>query len=87
MGRPYQLASMPLSIRGPGPAFGQDNAALLQNLLGLDAAAYQELADAGIIADAPTSGEPSPQMEPARALEMGLLADYDPHYRQRLGLE
>ena len=87
MGRPYQLASTPLAIRGPGPAFGQDNAPLLQDLLGIDAAAYQELTDSGIIADTPTSGEPSPQMEPARALEMGLLADYDPHYRQRLGIE
>ena len=86
MGRPYKLAGTPLSIRGPGPAFGQDNAPLLQDLLGMDAAAYQDLADAGIIADTPTSGEPSPQMEPARALEMGLLADYDPEYRERLGL-
>ena len=86
MGRPYQFANTPLSIRGPGPAFGQDNAALLQDLLGMEETAYQDLAAAGIIAEIPTSGEASPQAEPSRAVELGLLAEYDPDYRQRLGL-
>ena len=86
LGRPYRFSNTPLSIRGPGPAFGQDNAALLQDLLGLPAADYQDLADAGIIADIPTSGEASPQTEPRRAVELGLLAEYDPDYRERLGL-
>ena len=42
--------------------------------------------DDAIITDTPTSGEASPQMEPTRALELGLLAGYDPDYLQRLGL-
>ena len=86
MGRPYKYSNTPLSIRGPGPTFGQDNELLLRELLALDAAAYAELVQDAIIAAAPTSGEASPQMEPQRALKMGLLAGYDPDYRERLGL-
>ncbi len=87
MGRPYQYAHTPLSIRGPGPTFGQDNETLLCDLLGLDAAAYQRLAQDAIVATTPTTGEAAPQMEPSRAVKMGLLAAYDPDYRERLGLE
>ena len=86
MGRPYQYSNTPLSIRGPGPKFGQDNEGLLRELLGLDEGAYQGLVDDAIITATPTSGEASPQMEPNRALELGLLAGYDPDYLQRLGL-
>ena len=86
MGRPYKYSNTPLSVRGPGPTFGQDNELLLRELLGLDAGAYQGLLDNAIISTTPTSGEASPQMEPNRALELGLLAEYDPDYRQRLGL-
>ena len=71
---------------GPGPTFGQDNRPLLQELLGLDEAIYQGLLDGTIITNTPTSGDASPQMEPSRAVELGLLADYDPDYLQRLGL-
>ena len=42
--------------------------------------------DDTIITTTPTSGEASPQMEPTRAVELGLLAEYDPDYRQNLGL-
>lgn len=87
MGRPYKYSHTPLSIRGPGPTFGQDNETLLRDLLGLDAAAYQQLAQDAIVATTPTTGEAAPQMEPGRAVAMGLLADYDPDYRQRLGLD
>ena len=86
MGRPYKYSNTPMSIRGPGPVFGQDNRPLLQELLGMDEEKYQGLLDDTIITDVPTSGEASPQMEPTRAVELGLLADYDPEYRQRLGL-
>ena len=87
MGRPYRYSNTPLAIRGPGPTFGQDNETLLRDLLGLDDSTYQGLVQDTIITTKPTSGEASPQMEPRRAVEMGLLADYDPDYRERLGLE
>ena len=73
--------------RGPGPTFGQDNETLLRDLLGLDDATYQGLVQDTITTTKPTSGEASPQMEPSRAVEMGLLAAYEPDYRERLGLE
>ena len=86
MGRPYKYSNTPMSIRGPGPKFGQDNELLLQELLGLDDATYQGLLQDTIITNTPTSGEASPQMEPTRALELGLIGGYDPDYLQRLGL-
>ena len=86
MGRPYKYRNTPLSIRGPGPKFGQDNEAMLKELLAMDEAAYQALLDDTIITTTPTSGDASPQMEPTRAVELGLLAEYDPDYRQKLGL-
>ena len=86
MGRPYKFSGTPLAIRGPGPTFGQDNRALLQDLLGLDDATYHGLVQDTIITTTPNSGEAAPQMEPRQAVEMGLLADWDPDYRERLGL-
>ena len=86
MGRPYKFSNTPMSIRGPGPMFGQNNEDLLKELLALDEATYQGLLDDTIITTTPASGDPSPQMEPSRAVELGLLADYDPDYLQRLGL-
>ena len=86
MGRPYKYSNTPMSIKGPGPKFGQNNEEMLKELLALDETTYQGLLDDTIITTTPTSGEASPQMEPTRAVELGLLAEYDPDYLQRLGL-
>ena len=86
MGRPYKYSNTAMSIKGPGPKFGQNNEEMLKELLALDEATYQGLLDETIITSSPTSGEPSPQMEPTRAVELGLLAAYDPDYLQKLGL-
>ena len=86
MGRPYRLANTPLKIQRPAPTFGQDNQTLLQDLLGLDDATYQRLVQEAVVATIPLSGEPSPQHSPQRAMELGLMSDWDPDYRRRLGL-
>ncbi|MBM3943141.1 MAG: CoA transferase [SAR202 cluster bacterium] len=86
MGRPYKLSETPLQIRSPAPAFGQDNGPLLQDLLGMDQASYQQLVQDGIIATTPTSGEPGPITPPQRAVETGAIGEWDPHYREKLDL-
>ena len=86
MGRPYRMSKTPLSIRGPAPAFGQHNAALLEELLGIPPAQVSQWADAGLITTVPTTGEPSPTLDPRELVERGQLAEWDPDYRQRLGI-
>jgi crotonobetainyl-CoA:carnitine CoA-transferase CaiB-like acyl-CoA transferase len=86
MGRPYKLSQTPLQIRGPAPAFGQDNGPLLKELLGLEEDAYQKLVQDAIIATVPTSGEASPITPPERSVRTGALGGWDPHYRENLDL-
>ena len=86
MGRPYRMSKTPLSIRGPAPAFGQHNAALLEELLGIPPAQVSQWADAGLITTVPTAGEPSPTLDPRELVARGQLAEWDPDYRQRLGI-
>ena len=86
MGRPYQLSQTPLQIRGPAPAFGQHNAALLAGLLGKADAQVDAWLQDGLIAAVPTSGDPSPTLDPQELVARGQLAEWDPDYRQRLGV-
>jgi len=86
IGRPYKFSRSPLRIQGPSPTFGQDNEPLLRNLLGIGSAEYESLVRDAVIATVPSSGEPSPQITPEQALERGLLAAWDPDYRERLDI-
>ena len=86
MGRPYKFSRTPLRVRGPAPAYGQDNQRLLTELLGVEDAAYQDLVQDSIVASVPLTGEPVPRIPPAQSLEKGLLAGWDPDYRERLDI-
>ena len=66
----------------PGPV----NTPLLQELLGVDDASYQALVQDAIVAAVPLTGEATPRVPTNEALERGLLAAWDPGYRERLGL-
>lgn len=87
IGRPYKFSRTPLRIRSHSPTFGQDNRALLQDLLGVDYAAYDILVQDAVIATVPTANEPDirSQLPPEQAVEQGFLAAWDPEYRKRLG--
>ena len=86
MGRPYKFSRSPLKIRGPAPAYGQHNGPVLKDLLGIDEETFQELARDSIVAEAPLTGEGQERLPPEKAVELGLLAAWDPDYREKLGL-
>ena len=86
IGRPYKFSKSPLKIHGPSPTFGQHNQPLLQDLLGVGDASYQELVQDAVIATVPTTGEPSPQIPPEEAVERGLIGDWDPDFKKHLGI-
>ena len=86
MGRPYRLSKTPLAVRGPAPMFGQDNVNLLAALLGKPAEQVTRWADDTVIATVPVDGEPSPALDPQELVERKQLAEWDPDYRQRLGI-
>ena len=86
LGRPYKFSKSPLKIQGPSPTFGQHNQPLLQDLLGVDDGAYRDLVQDAVIATVPSTGEPSPQIPPEQALERGLIAGWDPDYKEHLGI-
>ncbi len=86
MGRPYSLSKTPLQIRGPAPRFGQDNEHLLADLLGIAPKQVAAWAEQAIITTVPTSGEPSPTLDPRELVERRQMAEWDPDYRQRLGI-
>lgn len=85
MGRPYKFSNTPLRIRGPAPTFGQDNERLLKELLGIQDDVYQGLVQDSITAEIPLAGNPVPRIPQERMVELGLMAAWDPEYRERLG--
>ena len=86
MGRPYRMSKTPLKIRGPAPAFGQHNKPLLGELLGKSADQVSQWEAQTVITEIPTTGEPSPALEPEELVERKQLAEWDREYRLRLGL-
>ena len=86
IGRPYKFSRSPLRIQGPSPTFGEHNEPLLRDLLGVDQEAYQSLVQDAVIAAVPLTGQAAPRVSPEQQLEQKLLADWDPDYRERLGI-
>lgn len=89
MGLPYRLSETPPRIRKPAPALGEDNARVLGGLLGLSPDDLAELEREGVIGNRPTpsqhKGAPDVlSLEEQR--ELGIIQDYDPDYRERLGI-
>ena len=87
MGRPYKFSKSPLKIQGPAPAYGQHNQRVLQDLLGINVEIYEGLVRDSIVATVPLTGEAQVRLQPEQAVELGLLAAWDPDYKQKLGLD
>ena len=86
MGAPYKFSGTPLSIKGPAPAFGQDNRWALSELLGVPDPEIDLLEQAGAIANAPQSGEASPTMPMDELVARGRMSGWDPDYKDKLGI-
>ena len=84
--RPYKFSRTPLKIRRPAPTFGQDNEHVLKSLLAIDDAGYDQLVQDAVVATVPTRGEAVERLPQEQLVELGLLAAYDPDYRQNLGI-
>jgi len=52
----------------------------------VDDASYQALVDEVVVATVPTTGNPVHRIPQEEMVELGLLSEYDPDYRDRLGL-
>lgn len=87
LGRPWRLSKTPIGIRGPSPALGQHNREVLQGILGYTDARYAELEQAGIIGIRPTKRQSVSHLPMEEYVKLGLLADYDPDFKQRLGIQ
>ena len=87
MGRPFKFSNTPMKIRQPAPTFGEANEYYLKEVLGMDEETYQGLVQDAIIATVPTSGGPPvPSTDLRDAVARGQIVDWDPEYRERLGL-
>ena len=86
IGRPWKFSAMPLSINGPAPAYGQNNAEVLREILGYDESRCSALADAGIVVDKPVKPREVPNMTMDKRVEIGRLAYWDPDYKTKLGI-
>ena len=87
LGRPWKFSAMPLSIKGPAPAYGQHNGEVLREILGYDETRCAALAAAGIVAGKPVKPREVPNMTMDKRVEIGRLAYWDPEYRTKLGLD
>jgi crotonobetainyl-CoA:carnitine CoA-transferase CaiB-like acyl-CoA transferase len=87
MGRPYKFSKSPLKIQGPAPAYGQHNQPVLQDLLGISQEVYEGLVQDSIVATVPLTGEAQERLKPQQAVELGLLAAWDPDYKEKLELD
>ncbi len=86
LGRPWKFSAMPLSIKGPAPAYGQHNGDVLREILGYDDSRCAALAHAGITVDKPLQPREVPNMSMDKRVEIGRLAYWDADYKQKLGI-
>ena len=86
MGRPYKFSATPLAVAGPSPAFGEHNRWTLTQLLGVAESEADALEQAGTIAGAPQSGEPSPTAPMDELVARGRMSGWDPDYKEKLGI-
>ncbi len=84
------MSATPPGINKPSPGLGEDNKRVLCGLLGLTPAELEELERQGVIGyvPAPSQRKGKPEvlsLEEQKQL-LKLIRDYDPEYRQRLGI-
>ncbi len=87
LGRPWNFSKIPLSIKGPAPGYGHNNAEVLREVLGYDEARIAALRHDKIVVDGkPVKPREFPMMSMDKRVEIGRLAYWEPDYREKLGI-
>lgn len=85
-GRPWLMTERGTPARRPSPALGEHTDEVLTELLGLTQAELSDLAKQGITSKAPRGIPPPRNLSADELLAQGSIVEYDPAYRERLGL-
>ena len=81
IGRPYRLRFRDAKIKKGGPRFGEDNTAILRDIVGMSAEQIDAARANGIISDTPTNPGISGTMNTEMMLELGTLNAVDKNYK------
>jgi succinyl-CoA--D-citramalate CoA-transferase len=81
IGRPYRLRFRDAKIKKGGPRFGEDNTAILRDIVGMSAEQIQTARANGIISDTPTNPGISGTMNTSMMLDLGTLTSVDKNYK------
>jgi crotonobetainyl-CoA:carnitine CoA-transferase CaiB-like acyl-CoA transferase len=81
IGRPYRLRFRDAKIKKGGPRFGEDNTAILRDIVGMSAEQIDAARAKGIISDIPTNPGISGTMNTQMMLELGTLTAVDKNYK------
>ncbi|MEY3672944.1 MAG: hypothetical protein RI904_2601 [Pseudomonadota bacterium] len=81
IGRPYRLRFRDAKIKKGGPRFGEDNTAILRDIVGMSADQIESARAKGIISDIPTNPGISGTMNTDMMLELGTLSAVDKNYK------
>ena len=81
IGRPYRLRFRDAKIKKGGPRFGEDNTAILRDIVGMSAEQIEAARSSGVISDLPTNPGISGTMNTEMMLELGTLTAVDKNYK------
>ena len=87
IGRPYRLRFRDAHIKKPGPRFGEDNDAILRDVLGMTPEKIAELKANKVVCDLPTNPGISGTMDTDMMLSLGTLSAVDKDYRSIMGVD
>ncbi|MBI3978075.1 MAG: CoA transferase [Chloroflexi bacterium] len=88
-GIPFKMSATPPRITKPAPGLGEDNYRIFGELLGLSREEMEQLEREGVISGVPvlSPGDRKPDtLSLDEQKELGVIRDYDPNYRELLGI-
>jgi crotonobetainyl-CoA:carnitine CoA-transferase CaiB-like acyl-CoA transferase len=87
IGRPYRLRFRDAHIKKAGPRFGEDNDAILRDILGMTPEQIAEVKANKVVCDLPTNPGISGTMDTDMMLRLGTLSAVDKDYRSIMGVD
>lgn len=85
--RPYRLKYRDAHIHKRAPRFGEDNQAIMRDLLNMTPAQIQAAYEAGAVRDVPTQPGRSGVTDIEQGMRLGTLTLVDPDYKEKLGID